>query len=391
MTPSITDVPLEVLSVLVEPLGTADRQGARIPRLWASLQFAVPDSRLPQLAAWLDKEAPTICSLDFDFQLQKGDCPALAAALEQLSRCTCLRLTDRRDRYWHCSPGCPAINFEGLALRSLRRLDVATSGHPLIQADVSLRDSLEDLNLSSDCHLGYVHAPPSLTRLAVPLKVSRAGNLDWDRAFGPRAMPLGPRLWGMPRLRELQIFCSWSDSALWFFDDSALDRNPGQGDGELLHLMELEQLAPGLEVLAVDCSEAPWQNERYCLELGISGGQRLPKGLRSLTVTELGFSSSDFLQGLSALLHLTQLCLPKCRMRAVPRALEGLTQVKEVQLSCCNSNVVGPTLAPLRALPRLQRLSLAGCDLRGLAPEELVREGWPALQVLNLASAKVPG
>ncbi len=97
------------------------KQGARIPHLWASLQLAVPDNRLPQLAAWLDKKGPTIHSLDFDFQLQEGDWPALAAALQPLTRLTRLRLTDDRRRLWLCDRGGPPLNFRGLAFRSLRR------------------------------------------------------------------------------------------------------------------------------------------------------------------------------------------------------------------------------------------------------------------------------
>ncbi|GAB4822819.1 hypothetical protein N2152v2_009865 [Parachlorella kessleri] len=100
--------------------------------------------------------------------------------------------------------------------------------------------------------------------------------------------------------------------------------------GDLLSVAELGDLAPGLEALAIDCSEATLQREGVRFQLGLAGAQQLPKGLRSLTVTQLGFSSYEFLQGLSALLHLTQLCLPKCRMHVVQRALKGLTQLEEV-------------------------------------------------------------
>ncbi|GAB4822821.1 hypothetical protein N2152v2_009867 [Parachlorella kessleri] len=349
-----------------------------MPHLWASLQLSVPDNRLPQLAAWLDKKGPTIRSLTFNFQLQKGDWPALAAALQPLTWLTCLRLTDDGDREWRVSP----IRLRRLALRSLRRLEVDTSGYVVVQADLLLCDSLESMHISSDCRVAYVNSPPSLARLSMPLRAERLGEVVWDCAF--RA--------SVPGLRELQLFCSWSDRAMFHFR-MMMDRAPGGNiEGALLSLAELGDLAPGLEALAIDCSQASLQCEGGDrIELGLADAPQLPKGLRSLTVTQLGFSSYDFLQGLSALLHLTQLCLPKCHLHGVPRALEGLTQLEEVQLSGCISDVVGRTLAPLRALPCLRRLSLAGCDLRGLAAEELVLEGWPALQELDLAFAKVPG
>ena len=98
---------------------TLRKQGARIPHLWASLQLSVPDNRLPQLAAWLGSKSDTISNLAFKFQLRKGDWLTLSAALQLLTRLTCLQLTC--DNGWECSPGIKAINFRGVALRALRR------------------------------------------------------------------------------------------------------------------------------------------------------------------------------------------------------------------------------------------------------------------------------
>ncbi|GAB4822818.1 hypothetical protein N2152v2_009864 [Parachlorella kessleri] len=161
MLARITALPLEVLSVIVEPLETVD-------------------------------------SLAFDFQLQQGDWPALAAALQPLTRLTRLRLTDSSDRASRCSAGGTEINFKGVALRSLRRLEVATSHYVLVQADLSLCDSLESVYISPHCRVGHVHAPPSFARLSFPLEVGRNSVTDWDCVAGASA----------PGLRELQLFCS---------------------------------------------------------------------------------------------------------------------------------------------------------------------------------------
>ena len=172
-------------------------------------------------------------------------------------------------------------------------------------------------------------------------------------------------------LRDLRIAACWLDyGGEDWFDDAA--------DG--LDLSPLGALVPHLERLSIDCTAYSGGGGP---ELALRGAaERLPPGLRSLTASHQGHSSAAFLRGLSALQGLTRLRLPACRLVGAQEVVRGLTQLEELSVEGAGQAVMGlgGMLEPLQALPRLRRLSLAGCDLRHVTAP-LTFGGWPALQV----------
>jgi len=223
---------------------------------------------------------------------------------------------------------------------------------------------LESLEIGPLSHVMFLTLPPSLVQLSLPLELVPGAMAEWDEVLN-----------SAPALQVLYVFCRWKADAF----DALMDFMAFQDPEDIfaLDLSELRNLTPGLQQLTVDCSLISQQGG---MELGLRRAERLPPGLRSLTATHMGHSSQLFLLGLRSLEHLTRLCLPSCRLVDAPGVLQGLTRLQELQLGGCGQGGVGASLAALRALPSLQRLSLEGCSLRQLGDGE-PGEGWPALEV----------
>ncbi|GAB4817158.1 hypothetical protein N2152v2_004204 [Parachlorella kessleri] len=350
--------------------------GASRPHLWASkrgsVQLRLPQERLPKLAAWLHSKSSTIQSLSLDLQQAQGELVEdVGAVLEPLTRLTALELVSRE--------GCQKpVTFDASVLNTTRQLLLSRLsldfGDRLTPVGFERLGWLDTLEIGPRSQLLCVFTlPPYLRRLSVPLDLIPGEGIAWDEV-----------LKGAAGLGEVKLFCRWD---LDIFD-AVLNGLEGFLDPEdacVLDLSEVDQAAPGLEQLTVDCSLISQQGR----ELGLRRADRLPRWLRSLTATHVGHSSQLFLQELDSLQHLTRLCLPSCRLVGAPGVLQGLTTLQELQLGGCGQGGVGSSLAPLRALPRLRRLSLEGCDLQQLGAGEL-GGGWPALEELELAHAKLP-
>ncbi|GAB4813055.1 hypothetical protein N2152v2_000101 [Parachlorella kessleri] len=342
------------------------------------------EERLPQLAVWLDTKSSALQSLYLNLQLIDCDWAALEDALEPLTTLTSLQLTNDGGRLdgKFVPPTLDGSCFRKLPLRRLS-LDF-TSMIPLrVDGTFHLLTSLESLELSSSCSVPVITLPRSLTGLSFLLELENFSIAGWE----------GISFYDVPGLRELRVVCGLTDPILCEIDGSlGYDL---MGEAEPVDSLDLgvRWFAPALEVLVVDCSlvaAARHPDKEGALALTNGNAYYAPPGLRSLTATHLGHSSEQLLQQLTALPHLTRLCLPECHLTGAPALLQGLTQLQELQLQGLGqADLLRPSLGPLRALPRLRRLSLAECSLAGLDTEGL-GPGWPALEELDLVYVELP-
>ena len=252
------------------------------------------------------------------------------------------------------------------------RLSLDLSNSCLVPVDGMFQhlSRLESLELSPACSVPIVSLPRSLSRLSFPVELENFSIAGWEGIMSDTA----------PGLREIRVVCCRADPTLCEIDGSlGYDLMAETEPSDTLD-MGVRWFAPGLEVLVADCSLIAPDEFDSEGALAFANAQGMPPGLRSLTATHLGHSSEQFLQQLTALQHLTRLCLPYCELAGAPALLQGLTQLQELQLHGWDSDLLGSSLVPLRALPHLRRLSLAECELGGLDAEELELD-WPALEV----------
>ena len=325
---------------------------------------------------------------------------------------------------WQRTPPQLALVGSALRLPQLRRLVLHADG--AFQPPIALREAgfrhlpaLTCLELSGHWYVrGPLRPPPGLRRLAVPYEAGDTDSSHW----GPYDKPYPEEgIKEAAGLEELRMNVQWfggrrprrpryveaEDGVLIEVSDGE-EGEEGSSDDDFYYEgddlsfaeefkgLDLNEIgspsygfATALRGLAIDLSD-PAASGR---SMALYGSWDFPTGLRGLTVTCLGRWEFQHCpkEALARLPGLEHLVLPRCDARAsrtnnLPEELSPnlsmLTTLTLLDLTGCLGSP--PSLAPLRSLPRLRTLSLAGCSLQAVPAPELLA-GWPALQARLLS------